>query len=147
MGERSPKDAFFCYFSRKNYYSNAHVSKRRPFSKKHIALMPIFCSKTSNFSKTLCSHFIFFKFHMKNTLSCSYLTKNCQFCQNYTILLAKKVNRMPFFPIFHVKITALMPMLCQKDVHSLKNTLLSYPYCIEKTSNLSKTLCFHVIFL
>ena len=37
-----------------------------------------------------------------------------QFCQNWDILWAIKVNRMPFFPIFHEKITALMPILCQK---------------------------------
>ena len=30
-------------------------------------------------------------------LSCPYLVKKRQFCQNYTILWANKVNRMPFF--------------------------------------------------
>ena len=38
-------------------------------------------------------------------------------------------------------------MLFQKDVHSLKNTLLSCPYFVEKTSILSKTLYSHIIFL
>ena len=59
----------------------------------------------------------------------------------------KKSIGCPFLPIFHGKITALMPMLFQKDVHSLKNTLLSCPYFVEKTSILSKTLCSHIIFL
>ena len=57
--------------------------------------------------------------------------KKSKFCQNYTTLWQKKVNRMPFSSDFHGKITALMPMLFQKDVHSLKNTLLSCPYFVE----------------
>ena len=67
---------FFCYFSRKNYYSNAHVLKRRPFSKNALLSCPYFVEKTSNLSKTQCSHVIFFKFYMKNSLlSCPYLIK------------------------------------------------------------------------
>ena len=43
------------------------------------------------------------------------------------------VNRMPIFLlIFHVKLTALMPLFCQKNVYSLKNTMLSFPYLVEK---------------
>ena len=51
-----------------------------------------------------------------------------------------------FFPIFHEKITTLMSIFCQKNVPSLKNTVLSYPYIIRKMSILSKTQCSHVIF-
>ena len=72
-----------------------------------------------------------------------------QFCQNYTILWAIKVNKIPFFPIFHEKIdafmnifckkrpfskkyNALMPIFCQKNVHSLLNTVLSCHLFYEK---------------
>ena len=51
----------------------------------------------------------------------------------------------PFFPIFHEKIPALMTIFCQKNVHSLKNKLLSCLYFVKK-SILSKTLRSHVIF-
>ena len=76
----------------------------------------------------------FFNFFMKNhLLSCPYSVKKHQFCQNYIIGWAKKVNRMPiFFPISHEKITALMPIFCQKNVHSLKNTILPCPYFVKK---------------
>ena len=41
--------------------------------------------------------------------------KKRQFCENYTTLWAKNVNRVPFFsPIFHEKITAVMPIFGKK---------------------------------
>ena len=60
-----------------------------------------------------------------------------QFCQNYTLLWAKRFNRMPIFSIFHEKFNALVPILrknrsfcekhvnrmpifCRKNVQSLK---------------------------
>ena len=73
-------------------------------------------------------------------------SKKRQNCQNYKILWAKKVNRMPFFPIFHEKMTFLMPIFYQKNVYSLKHTMLSSPHFVKKTSILSKTQCSHVIF-
>ena len=73
--------------------------------------------------------------------------KKRQFCQNYTILWAKKVNRMPFLSDFHEKIDALMPIFCPKNVHCLRNTQLSWLYIFfKKTSILSKAKWSHVIF-
>ena len=122
------------------------LSKKRPFSQKHCALMSI-------------------KKNMKNPLlSCPYLIKKRQFCQNNTILWAKEVSMMPFFfrfltkkssllcPYFvkkrpfSKKHNALKSIFCQKNVHSLKNTvllchffkifmknpLLSRPYLVKK---------------
>ena len=57
--------------------------------------------------------------------------KKRQFCQNYTILWAKKINRMLFFPIFHEKTILLMPIFCQKNVHSLK-TQCSHAHILSK---------------
>ena len=76
-----------------------------------------------------------FNFLLKNpaaVISISYSIKKRQFCQNCIILWIKKVNRMSFFSDFHRKITSLMPIFCQEDVHSRKNTLLSSPYFIKK---------------
>ena len=79
----------------------------------------------------------------KRRLPCPYLVEKRKFCQNYTILWDKNVNKMHFFPIYHEKISAPMPIFCQKktsilykhnafmpifcqqNVHSFKNTLLS----------------------
>ena len=123
MGPKSQKDAlFFLFFTtkyqllcpyfvrktsilKKTRYSYAHsLSKKRPLSQKHNAFM---------------SSFSFF--HEKPLLSCPYLVqKKHWFCQNYTILWDKKVNRIPFLLIFYQKITALMPTFCQKNAYSLK---------------------------
>ena len=60
-------------------------------------------------------------------LSCPYLIKKSQFCQQYIILWIKKVHRMPFFYKF-----------------SAKKSPLSYPYFVKKTSILKKTHCSQV---
>ena len=56
-------------------------------------------------------------------------------------------SQCPFFPIFHEKVAALIPIFYQKYVYSLKikNKLLSSPCFVKKTSIHSKTLCSHVI--
>ena len=73
-------------------------------------------------------------------------SKKRQFYQPALYYGSKKSIGCPLYPIFHGKITSLMPIFCQENVHSRKNTLLSYPYFVEKTSNLSKTRCSHVNF-
>ena len=121
---------FFSDFELKNHSSHAHLlSKKRPFSIKHNDLMPIFCQKNVNSLKIIVVWYNFLQiFHEKPqaVMPIFVRKKKRQFSQHYTILWAKKVNRMPpLFPIFDEKITALMPILCQKNVHSLNNTLLS----------------------
>ena len=88
------------------------------------------------------------KFFMKNPiLSCPYLfKKTINSVKTALYNGSKKSIKCSFFSIFHGKITSLMPIFCQENVHSRKNTLLSYPYFVEKTSNLSKTRCSHVNF-
>ena len=76
---------------------------------------------------------IFQIFHEKPPVSCSKLDKERQFCQNYTIYFwPQKIIGCPFFLIFHEKITALRPKFCQKNVHTLKNTMLLCPYFVKK---------------
>ena len=103
---------------------------------------PYFVEKTSILSKTLYSHIIFLTFKWKTPCCHAHIwSKNRQFCQNYIILWIKKVNRMLFFfPIFHGKVTSLMPIFCQESVHSQKNPLLSSPYFI-KTRPFSQKHC------
>ena len=107
-----------------------------------------FCQKNVHSLEDTVFWCYFFKFHMKHPiLPCPYLViKKRQFCQNYYILWAQKINRMPCFPIFHEQISSLMPTFCPKQGLFSKNTLLSCPYFVNKTSILSKTLCSHVIF-
>ena len=57
---------FFPDFERKKpLFSCPFTVKKRPFSKKHDALMLIFCQKTSILSKLQWSHVIFLIFFMK----------------------------------------------------------------------------------
>ena len=62
MGQNSHLDApFFSDFSRKNHYSHVHIlSKKRPFFKKHGALMSIHYQKNVNSLKNtmLPRHFV-----------------------------------------------------------------------------------------
>ena len=95
---------------------------------------PYFVKKTSILSKTQCSHVILFKFFMKNPiLSCPYLLKKRQFCHKYTIVWDKKSIGFPFFR-FSRKNHCSHAHILSKNVHSLKNPMLSCPYFVEKTS-------------
>ena len=140
---------FVSYFHEKISTLMPIFCQKNAHSKKiTLVSCPYFVKKTSIISKTRCSHVIFFNFFMKNPCCHTHIwSKKHQFCQNYTILWDKKVNRIPVLLIFHQKVTALMPDFCQKNAHSLKkkNTPLSCPYFIGKSSIFSKTHCSHVI--
>ena len=95
--------------------------------------MPVFCKKntllscsyfvkkTSILSKARCSHVIFFKFSWKTPFyHMPYQVKNVNSVKTTLYgLWAKEVNRMPFFPIFHKKTTAFMPIFCHPTKPSL----------------------------
>ena len=134
MGQKSQYDALSFRFSRKNLCSHAYIlSKKPPFSKKHNVLIPIFNQKIVHSLKNTVFSCHFFNFFFKKpTAVMPIFGKKRQFCQNYTILWAKKVNRMPFFLIFREKTKTLMPIFCQPNVHSIKNTLFSCPYFVKK---------------
>ena len=112
--------------------------------KKTLLSCPYFVKKMSS-SKNTVLPFLFFQIFHKKTLCChaQVWLEERQFCHNDTILLAKKINRMPFFSDFELKNhsshahflskkrqfskkhNALMPTFCQKNVHSLKNIVPS----------------------
>ena len=147
MDQKSQQDAlFFSHFSRKSHLSHAHIlSRKRPFSKKPTALKSIFDQKTSVLSETLCSNVSFSKFLRKTPCGQANMwSKKRQFCQNYTILWAQQVKNNVFSD-FLQNIIASTLIFCQKNVHSLKNTLLSCPYVVKK-SQFSKKLYSHIIF-
>ena len=82
----------FFHLSRKNDCSYANImSKKLQFSKKNIALMPIFCQKTSILPKTQRSHVIFLS--KKNWSHAHILSKKC-------IFSLKHCDRMSFFSKF-----------------------------------------------
>ena len=100
------------------------LSKKRPFSQKHCALMsikkkdekppavmPIFDQKTTILSK---QHYIMSQRSQYDALFFRFLTKKSSLLCKYF------VKKRPFSK----KHTALKTIFCQKNVHSLKNTVL-----------------------
>ena len=85
--------------------SRSYFSKIRPLPQKHCALMPFF--SIFSWKSPICHAHI-----------CS---KKREFCQNYTILWGKNVNRILFFSDFSRKNHSFHPIFCQQNVHSLKN--------------------------
>ena len=123
-------------------------AKKCSFSKKQTTLMPTFCQKKLPFSQKYSALMSFFSksFHDKHATVIPMFGRKRQFCKNYTILWAPRVNRMPFFPIFHEKIIALIPIFRQKNVNSLKSTLTSCPNFVKKTSISSKNCAIMSLF-
>ena len=114
--------------------------------KNHLFLCPYYVKKTFILTKTNCSHIIFIKLFIKNSLrSYLYLVKKTSILSKLHIM-TKKVNRMSFFSDISRKKFALMPIYFQKKRPFSKKTLLSCPYFVEKTSILSETLCSYVNF-
>ena len=108
--------SFFPLFNEKIFaLMSIFCKKKRLFSKKHSALMHIFLSKKRPSSKNTMLSCLWLHFFVKNPCCHAHIwLQKPQFCQYYSILWAKKVKKIPFLPIFHGKITALMPMICKK---------------------------------
>ena len=142
MGQKSQLNALFSRYFMKNHCSFAHFWQKCPFSKKHVALMPIFCQKMSIFSQHGALISFFSNFSWKTPFGHAHdWSKKRQFCHNYTLLWARNINRLPFFflPIF-TKNHCSHAHTLSKNVHFLKSNQLSCPYLIKKMSILSKTL-------
>ena len=108
--------------------------------------MPLFCRKNvHSLQKKLCSHLIFLKFFVENSLLlCHILSKKVNSVKTKRYYGPKKLIRCPFFPSFANKSPSHAHIL-QKSVDSLKNTLLSCLYFFKKTVILSKTLISDII--
>ena len=143
--------------------------------KKNFALMPIFCQKTSILSKTRRSQIIFFSkinwshahimskkvYSLKKTaITCLlfeiFIKNNNTFMPKSglknvnsvkTILSygPKKLKWSLSFPILNEKATLFKPILCWKNVHSIKSTMHLCQYFVKSTSIFSKLWCSHVI--
>ena len=74
----------------------------------------------------------FSKYKKKNPiLTCPYLDKKRQFCQNYTFLWVQKVNRMPYFSDFsrknicsHAHILSRLPLFKLTSRYGLLTILI-----------------------
>ena len=110
--------------------------------------MPIIFQKNDHSHKNNFHIIFFFEFLTKSPLlSCPYLIKKTSIMSKLNYIMAEKSQSDAlFFRFFIKKYCPNANINSQKDVHSLTNTLLSYPYFVVKSFILSKTLYSHVIF-
>ena len=124
----------FRFFTKKSLLSwkyfikNTYILKKTHCSHAHIS------QKTSILSKTQCSHVLFFFeiFHEKLLLSCTWLVKKRQFCQNYTLFWAKKVIGCPFFLFLTKKFLLLCQYFVKKTSILKKEIALISTFCQKK---------------
>ena len=79
-------------------------------------------------------------------LSRSFWSRNINSVKTTVYYRPKKSRCHVFSSIFHEKITALMPIFCQKNFLSPKKLTTVLPYFVKKPSIPSKTQCSNVIF-
>ena len=107
----------------KTNHSHAHIlSKERPFSQKYSALMSFFqkfCMINMSLSLPMCGQ------------KTSILSK-------LHYIMSPKSQKETIFSNLSQKNNCSHAHISSKNVHSLKITLLSYPYFVTKTSIFSK---------
>ena len=108
---------------------------------KKTALMPIFCRKNvHSFRNNVLLCQFFQNFHQKPLLSCPYLIKNVNSIKTTLYYEPKKSIGCPFFPISHGKIIALMPIFCKKRPFSKKHAALKSRFCQKNGHSLKNTV-------
>ena len=156
----------FSDFERKSHSFQAHfMLKKRSFSKKHDALMPIFCQKYVHFLKIMVLSCHCFNYFIKNPkMSWLYwVQKNVKSLNTTQYYGPKKSIRCPFFsdysrknhyshahglskkrPLFK-KHTVLMLIIWQKNVNYLKDKMLScHVFCFNFPKIMEKTVVLEV---
>ena len=108
------------YILKKTHCSHAHISQKNVHSLKNTVLSCVFFS---NFS-------------WKTPAVVHMIGQKTSILSKLHSILGQKSHRMPFFPISHEKISALMSIFCQKNVHSQKRNS-SHPHVLSKKRPLS----------
>ena len=112
-----------------------------PLSKKTLLSCPYFVEKMSILSETVLLCQCFQNFHQKPLAVMPIFDQKRQFYLNYTILWAKKVNMMHFFfPISQGKIIAFMPIFCKKRPFSKKHAALKSRFCQKNGHSVKNTV-------
>ena len=94
--------SFFRFHMKKSLLLCPYFVSRTSILKKQPALMSIFCQKKHRFSKKDSAFISFFSIchEIPPAVIPICNKKYCQFCQNYTILRDKMVNRMQLISYF-----------------------------------------------
>ena len=124
--------------------SKGYIPKNVHSLQNTILSCPYFVIKNLHSLKTLCSHEIFSTFFLKNPMLSHVFGQKLVNSVRTTIYYRQKVKKMDFSTIFHEKKPLsscpyfvksllskkpdLMPIFCQKYVHSLKSTVFSFHF-------------------
>ena len=108
------------YILKKTHCSHAHISQKNVHSLKNTVLSCIFFSI----------------FSWKTSAVVHMIGQKTSILSKLHSILGQKSHRMPFFPISHEKISALMSIFCQKNVHSQKRNS-SHLHVLSKKRPLS----------
>ena len=113
--KKSTKCPFFPIFHNKDF-SHAHILLKNIYSLKNTLFMCIYYVKKFLFSQKPNALFSFFFqiYYEKPQLSCPHLVNKTSIQTKLHYIMGKKVNKMPFFPIFLEKNNALMPIFYPK---------------------------------
>ena len=128
--KKSKRYPFFLFFTEKSLLSCPWFVKKRPFSKKHVALMPLFFQKNVNSLKNILLSYHFFSqiFYEKSPSAVPIFGPKNVISVKHHYIIGQKNSIV--FPIFRF---------------AWKN-LCSHAHILLKTFILSKTQCSHVIF-
>ena len=99
MDKKSIGCPFADFVWRKKNCSHANIlSEKCQFSKKHDALMPIFCQKIAHSLNNKLLHVIFFKIFMKKPLpSCPSLVQKTSILSKLDYIMGQKSQKITFF--------------------------------------------------
>ena len=119
--------------------------QNRLFSKKQTVLTPIFCQKNVHSLKnTVFSPHFFSKVSWKTPAVMPIFDQQTSILSKLAYYMSQKSQWDAPFANYHEKMSALMPVFCQKNVNSLKKHC-SHAHILSKNI-LSKTRRSHVFF-
>ena len=134
------------YFIKKHSLKNTTIPCLFFSNKRDLLSCPYFVKKTL-FSKNTAIPCLFFRIFIqnRNTVMPKSGQKNVNSVKTILSYGPKKLKWSPCFPILNEKATLFKPILCWKNVHSLKSTMHLCQYFVKSTSIFSKLWCSHVI--
>ena len=111
------------------------ICQKCPFSKKYPTLMSLVIKNVHSLKNTELSCNFFHVFHEKPS-AVMHIQKT-SILSKLQIIMGQKVQKNKIFPIFHEKITPLVLIFCQKNVHSKRSALMP-TFCPKNVHSLKK---------
>ena len=118
-----------------------YLKNKRPFSKKNTAFMPIFCRKNVHSFRNTALMSRFSKFSSKTPCCHAHIwSKTSILSKLHYIMSQKSQYDALFFPISQGKIIAFMPIFCKKRPFSKKHAALKSRFCQKNGHSVKNTV-------